>query len=62
LWKGYLRLAAGLGNLIGSVILTLQYFILVPPFAWIARRSARREQSGWSTCRPESARDLKSQY
>jgi hypothetical protein len=62
LWKGYLRLAAGLGNLIGSVILTLQYFILVPPFAWIARRSARREQSGWSIRRPESARDLRSQF
>jgi hypothetical protein len=62
LWKGYLRLAAAFGNLIGSVILTLQYFILVPPFAWIARRSARREQCGWSPSRSESARDLRSQF
>jgi rubrerythrin len=62
LWKGYLRLAAGLGNLIGSVILTLQYFILVPPFAWIAKRAARREAEGWNTARPEAGRDLKSQF
>ncbi|MBV1691334.1 ferritin-like domain-containing protein [Novosphingobium sp. G106] len=62
LWKGYLRIAAGIGNLMGSVILTLQYFILVPPFAWIAKRAARREPEGWSKCRPEEARDLGSQF
>lgn len=62
LWKGYLRLAAGLGNLIGSVILTLQYFVLVPPFAWIAKRAERREPDGWSPSRPEKARDLRSQF
>jgi rubrerythrin len=62
LWKGYLRFAAGLGNLIGWVILTLQYFILVPPFAWIAKRAARREAEGWHTARPEAERDLKSQF
>lgn len=62
LWKGYLRLAAGLGNLIGSVILALQYFILVPPFAWIAKRAAHREPKGWSPHRPEKSRDLRSQF
>jgi hypothetical protein len=62
LWKGYLRFAAGLGNLIGSVILTLQYFILVPPFAWIVKRAVRREPPGWHNCRPEEARDLRSQF
>ena len=62
LWKGYLRLAAGLGNLLGSVILTVQYFVLVPPFAWIAKRAARREPEGWSDGRPEAARDLRSQF
>jgi hypothetical protein len=62
LWKGYLRLAAAIGNLIGSVILTLQYFILVPPFAWIAKRAARGEQTGWRTCRREADRDLGSQF
>jgi hypothetical protein len=62
LWKGYLRLAAGLGNLIGAVVLTLQYFILLPPFASIAKRAARREAVGWTACRPETARDLTRQY
>jgi hypothetical protein len=48
LWKAYLRFAVGLAGLIGAVILTLQYFILLPPFAWIARRAARREPQGWT--------------
>jgi len=47
LWKGYLRFAVALGSLFGAVILTLQYFILVPPFAWAAKRAARREPQGW---------------
>ena len=48
LWKAYLRLAVGLAGVIGSVILTLQYFILLPPFAWSAKRAARREPQGWA--------------
>ena len=47
LWKGYLRFAVTLGSLFGAVILTLQYFILVPPFAWAAKRAARKEPQGW---------------
>ena len=47
LWKGYLRFAVALGSLFGAVILTLQYFILVPPFAWAAKRAARRDSQGW---------------
>jgi hypothetical protein len=62
LWRGYLRIAAGLGNLIGSAILTLQYFLLLPLFAWLAKRAALREPAGWSACRPEAARDLTRQY
>lgn len=49
LWKGYLRLATALANMMAAVILTLQYFILLPPFALLARRAARRERSGWVT-------------
>lgn len=62
LWKGYLRLAVGLANVIGSVLLAVQYFVLVPPFAWVAKRAARREPLGWNACRPEAARDLTRQY
>src|SRR5262249_28466467 len=47
LWKRYLRLAAGLAGVFGAVMLGLQYFILLPPFAWFAKRAARREPRGW---------------
>lgn len=47
LWKAYLRFAAGLGSLMGAVILTVQYFVLLPPFAWAAKRAERREPEGW---------------
>ena len=47
LWKRYLRLAAGLAGVIGTAMLTLQYFVLLPPFAWLARRAERREPRGW---------------
>ena len=48
LWKRYLRAAAALAGLIGTLILTIQYFILLPPFAWFAKRAERREQPGWT--------------
>jgi rubrerythrin len=47
LWKGYLRLATAIANVMAAVILTLQYFILLPPFALLAKRAARRERAGW---------------
>ena len=47
LWKAYLRFATALAGLIAGVVLTLQYFLLLPPFAWLAKRAARREQPGW---------------
>src|SRR5213592_323823 len=43
LWKAYLRLATGLAGILGSLLLTIQYFVLLPPFAWLAKRAARRE-------------------
>src|SRR5438445_8918671 len=46
LWKRYLRVAAALAGLLGTLILWIQYFILLPPFAWIAKRSAKRERPG----------------
>ena len=47
LWKAYLRFATALAGLIAGVVLTLQYFLLLPPFAWLAKRAARRERTGW---------------
>jgi hypothetical protein len=46
LWRAYLRLASGLAGVIGAVVLTLQYFVIVPVFAWFAKRSERTE--GWT--------------
>ena len=47
LWNRYLRVAATLAGVIGGAVLTVMYFVLLPPFAWLARRSARREPIGW---------------
>ena len=60
LWKAYLRVAVGLASLIGSVVLAVQYFVLLPPFALLARRAARAEPAGLSPSRPASS--LESQY
>jgi hypothetical protein len=47
LWKRYLRIAAALAGVVGTVLLLLQYFVLLPPFAWLAKRAERREPIGW---------------
>jgi hypothetical protein len=47
LGKRYLRTAAALADLIGSSFLTILYFTVLPPFAWLARRAQRREAPGW---------------
>ena len=62
LWKGYLRLATALAGAIGTLILTIQYFIVLPPFAWLAKRAARRELPGWSPITPERNGSLRRQY
>jgi hypothetical protein len=47
LWKRYLRAAAAVAGLFGPVSLTLVYFVVLPPFAWLARRAEKREPLGW---------------
>jgi rubrerythrin len=60
LWKGYLRIATALANVMGAIILTVQYFVILPLFAFMAKRSARRLPVGWKQARPASS--LGSQY
>jgi hypothetical protein len=60
LWKAYLRLAAAIAGALGTAILLVQYVILLPPFALIAKRAARREPKGWLPAR--QPRPLRSQY
>jgi hypothetical protein len=62
LWKAYLRLATGLAGILGSLLLTIQYFVLLPPFAWLAKRAARREHSGWSMVPHTNSDSLNRQY
>jgi rubrerythrin len=60
LWKAYLRAAAALASVLGTILLTMQYFLLLPAFALLARRAQRRERPGFHVARPRSR--LTSQY
>ena len=60
LWKAYLRVAAALASVIGTLLLRVQYFVLLPPFVLLARRAARREREGFSDSR--ALPDARSQY
>jgi len=62
LWKRWLRAATAVGGLIAEVGLTVLYFALLPPFAWLAKRAERREPPGWSPVPPARKDSLKSQY
>src|SRR6266853_2141882 len=44
-----------------SLILTIQYFVLLPPFAWLAKRAAGRDLLGWAPICPERNGSLKRQ-
>ena len=63
MWNRYLRIAAALAAVFGSVMLSAIYFVVLPPFAWFAKRSARGEPGGWTTI-PPARRDAmpRSQY
>jgi hypothetical protein len=62
LWKRYLRAAAVIADLLGTAMLTVMYFVLLPPFAWFARRAERLEAAGWTSASPAAGREPTSQY
>jgi hypothetical protein len=62
LWKGYLRLATAIAGLFGWILLTIQYFLLLPPFVWLAKRAQRRDPVGWVAVPPECSASLDRQY
>jgi hypothetical protein len=62
LWKLYLRLAGALAAAIGAVVLTVQYYMLLPPFAWLAKRGQRAEPPGWYRVTPDRNDGMERQY
>jgi hypothetical protein len=48
LWKRYLRVAAAVAGVMGAAVLTVIYFVVLGPFAWVAKRAERREPAGWA--------------
>jgi hypothetical protein len=62
LWKRYLRLAAGIAGVLGTAILTIVYFVVLAPFAWLAKRAERREPVGWAPIARQDADSPTSQY
>jgi rubrerythrin len=59
LWKGYLRIATAIANVMGGIILTVQYFTFIAIFAFVAKRQ-KRLGGGFTPCRGNSP--LTSQY
>lgn len=62
LWRAYLRLAGAIGDFFGAIVLSAEYFLVLPAFALIARRGARAELHGWRPVDEARARDLSRQY
>jgi hypothetical protein len=60
LWKGYLRLSSAVAGLLGFLFLLVQYFVLLPAFALLAKRAAKKENLGFTN--GTRARPLSSQY
>ncbi len=62
LWHRYLRVAAAVAGAIGGVLLLLMYFVVLPPFAWLAKRAQRREPAGWAPIDRTRETSAASQY
>jgi rubrerythrin len=62
LWKRYLRLAASVAGVLGAAILTIMYFVVLAPFAWMAKRAERREPVGWTPIAPDVKESPRSLY
>lgn len=59
-WKLYLRIATAVASVLGTLLLRVQYFVLLPIFALLAKRAAKTEPDGFAKARRASA--LTSQY
>src|SRR5438105_7258300 len=62
LWNRYLRVAAAIAGLLGAAVLSAIYFVVLPPFAWLAKRAERREPPGWTAVPRGRGESPRSQY
>lgn len=63
MWKGYLRASTAVAGLLGGLMLFVQYFVVLPPFAFFAKRAAKKELPGFSQRDDKKERrPLTSQY
>lgn len=62
LWHRYLRVAAAIAAVLSAAMLTGLYFVLLPPFAWLAKRAERRETGGWTPIASDRSASARSQY
>jgi hypothetical protein len=69
IWKAYLRVATAVAGVMGTLILFVQYFVVLPCFALAAKRAERRRLTGDSlrdapgwTARTDRPRTLRTQY
>jgi rubrerythrin len=62
LWKRYVRVAAAIAGVLGTAMLSAMYFIVLPPFAWLAKRAERREPPGWTAISRRGNDQPTSQY
>jgi rubrerythrin len=56
-WKAYLRIASAFAGLMGALILGLQFLLVLPLFAWLAKRNAAAEPEGWRPIQPQGSLD-----
>jgi hypothetical protein len=61
-WKAYLRLASALAGVFGFIVLTVQYYLILPLFAWSSKQAAKKEPAGWNPVAPERNGPLDRQY
>jgi len=62
LWTRYLRVAAAIAGVFGNTMLRLIYFVVLPPFAWLAKRAARREPTGFVPIEQARQASSRTQY
>ncbi len=62
LWNRYVRVAAAVAGLLGTATLSAMYFIVLPTFAWLAKRAGRREPVGWTAISRHGNDQPTSQY